>query len=77
MFEGEVIPMSASRLAQSVRNKMLVEFNSIELNPYQKQETVSAGPVDAILCGFILEGEMNDFDSVAQSASSGDWYYSL
>ncbi len=56
---------------------MLVEFNSIELNPYQKQETVSAGPVDAILCGFILEGEMNDFDSVAQSASSGDWYYSL
>lgn len=67
--------MSASRLAQNVRSKMLSEFDSVQLNNYSVNDR--PGAVDAMLCGFILEGDLGDFDSQPESNGSGDWYYNL
>lgn len=65
--------MSVSRLTQNVRNKMLVEFDSV-----QSVSNESSDNADAILCGFILEGDMNDFEALGDATqSSGDWYYSV
>lgn len=71
--------MSASRLAQNVRDKMLSEFDSVQVDSSTLYSFAprATGAVDAMLCGFILEGDMGDFERVSQSVSSGDWYYNL
>lgn len=75
--ETEVNYMSASRLAQNVRDKMLSEFDSVQVDSYANFAPRATGAVDAMLCGFILEGDMGDFERASQPVSSGDWYYNL
>lgn len=66
--------MSVSRLALNVHSKMLVEFDST----MQMNNSKSEGAVDAMLCGFILEGDSQEFETLSDtSAGSADWYYNL
>ena len=66
--------MSVSRLALNVHSKMLVEFDS----SMQMTNSQTDGAADAMLCGFILEGDLGEFDTLSDaSAGSTDWYYSL
>ena len=67
--------MSALSLAHNVHSKLLVEFDS----NLQVSNKPSEGAVEAMLCGFILEGEATSFDTLSDGNdnSSNDWYYNL
>ena len=69
-----------SRLTLNVHSKMLTEFDRApQLSCESASEKQASPAVEAMLCGFILEGDQTDAFRRSRDAESkeDDWYYNL
>lgn len=64
------------KLAQNVRAKFFQDFEKATSDEEQPQQGTYSPDVQAMLCGFILEGDDMDFSPEAASVEQ-DWFYKL
>ncbi len=65
------------KLAQNVRAKFFQDFEKAEVSSEEDQPQGTYSPdVQAMLCGFILEGDDLDYSPEAASVEQ-DWFYKL
>lgn len=65
------------KLAQNVRAKFFQDFEKSSVDENQPQQKNYSPDVQAMLCGFILEGEDLDFSPEQATNVEQDWFYKL
>jgi|GEM_PF-1322922 hypothetical protein len=68
-----------AKLAQDVRTKLFDDVERLVVETNHSQDAREKSPaVEAMLCGFILEGETLSFAAPEQSGTvEQDWFYKL
>lgn len=65
------------KLAQNVRAKFFQDFERCATNEDPTQQKSSSPAVEAMLCGFILEGDEMSFAPEQATNVDQDWFYKL
>lgn len=65
------------KLAQNVRAKFFQDFERTSNNDDQPKQGSCSPDVEAMLCGFILEGADLDFAPEQATNVEQDWFYKL
>ncbi|MBK9145464.1 MAG: hypothetical protein IPM23_23565 [Candidatus Melainabacteria bacterium] len=66
-----------SRLSLNVHSKLINEFDQVPQASAARGDRSHSPAVEAMLCGFILEGEPGDFAADKGPKEDRDWYYNL
>lgn len=67
-----------AKLAQDVRAKLFDDVERLVVETEINQEAQEKSPaVEAMLCGFILEGESLSFAPEQSATVEQDWFYKL
>ena len=76
---GVGVRFMTAKLAQNVRTKLFDDIERLVVETDHQQEKAGGSPaVEAMLCGFILEGETLSFaPAVEQKTVEQDWFYKL
>jgi hypothetical protein len=65
------------KLAQNVRAKFFQDFERCSTEQESAQQKNHSPAVEAMLCGFILEGDEINFAPEQASNVDQDWFYKL
>lgn len=65
------------KMAQSVRAKFFQDFERASTDQELPQQSAHNPAVQAMLCGFILEGDDLNFAPDAATNVEQDWFYKL
>jgi len=65
------------KLAQNVRAKFFQDFERSATEDDQQKSNAHNPAVEAMLCGFILEGDDMDFSPAQSTNVEQDWFYKL
>jgi hypothetical protein len=65
------------KLAQNVRAKFFQDFERGSQEDDQPKQNAYSPDVQAMLCGFILEGDDMDFSPEFATNVEQDWFYKL